>query len=460
MVDINKLVDTKASTQSKEVFWDQEVYDREIKNIFGRSWLFLTHECMLEKKGDFITTKMAEDSVIVTRHTDGSLKAFVNSCTHRGNSICSADSGNTKSFVCNYHGWVFSTDGKLVDVPLREKCYHDELDRDSLSLKTIRVESYRGFVFGCFDETAPSLEDFLGDWGWYLDTWMVGAGEGAELVGPPMKSILKCNWKVPTENFVGDGYHVGWTHASALHVLGGELGGLAGNQAEMPFDELGIQVTTRHGHGFGVIDNAAIAIHAKRDEYAKYMEETIPKVAENLGEPRAKLFNGHWNCSTFPNCSFLYGTNIFKVWHPRGPHEIEVWSWVIVHKDMSDEGKREVVKQAARSFGTAGTLESDDGDNMVQSTHVNRGSYTREGAMNSTMGQGYEGEHPDYPGIVGSSFIGETSYRGFYRFYQEMMSADSWDDIRANDEHWADCFPNKNYWKDRIAAKAAEAEGE
>ena len=78
--------------------------------------------------------------------------------------------------------------------------------------------------------------------------------------------------------------------------------------------------------------------------------------------------------------------------------------------------------------------------------------------MDSRMGVGHEGPHPDYPGIIGSSFIGETSYRGFYRFYQEIMSADSWDAIRAKDEQWADCFPNKDYWKDRLAAKAKGGE--
>ncbi|MFD2429454.1 hypothetical protein ACFSUK_17715 [Sphingobium scionense] len=59
------------------------------------------------------------------------------------------------------------------------------------------------------------------------------------------------------ENFIGDGYHVGWTHAAALSQIGGELAGLAGNRADIPFDDLGLQFTTRHGHGFGVIDNAA-----------------------------------------------------------------------------------------------------------------------------------------------------------------------------------------------------------
>jgi phenylpropionate dioxygenase-like ring-hydroxylating dioxygenase large terminal subunit len=458
MIDMDKLVDIEKSTQSKQVFWDQGVYDRELERIFGRCWLFLAHESQLQKAGDFFTTKMGEDSVIVVRHTDGSLKAFINSCTHRGNSVCTADSGNTRSFVCNYHGWVYGTDGSLVDVPLKERCYHDDIDMSAMSLPSIRVESYRGFVFGCFDEAAPSLVDFLGDWGWYLDTWMVGAGEGAELIGPPSKSILKCNWKVPAENFVGDGYHVGWTHASALEMLGGELGGLAGNRANMPFDELGIQVTTRHGHGFGVIDHAGIGIHDKREGYAKFLQETQPGVAEKLGQPRAELYDGHWNCTTFPNCSFLYGTNIFKVWHPRGPHEIEVWSWVIVHKDMDEDTKKEVVKQAVRSFGTAGTLESDDGDNMVNSTRNNRGPHTRKNTMDSRMGVGYEGPHPEYPGIVGSSFIGETSYRGFYRFYQEIMSAESWDEIRAKDAQWDDCFSNKDYWKDRLAARAQGGE--
>ncbi|MEO1889063.1 MAG: aromatic ring-hydroxylating dioxygenase subunit alpha, partial [Cycloclasticus sp.] len=351
MIDAKELVDTKNSTQAKKIFGDQEVYEQELERIFGRCWLFLAHECMLERTGDFITTTMAEDPVIVTRHKDGSLQAFINSCTHRGNRVCTVDSGNSKSFVCNYHGWVYGGDGSLVDVPLEDTCYHGDIDKSKLGLPKIRVESYRGFVFGCFDDDAPSLEEYLGDWGWYLDTFMVGAGEGMELVGPPMKSTLKCNWKVPAENFVGDAYHVGWTHAAALEVLGGELGMLAGNSAEIPYDQLGIQITTRHGHGCGIIRQAAASIHVKREAFDKFNQETIPKVAEKLGEARAGLFDGHWNCTTFPNCSFLYGTNIFKIWHPRGPNEIEVWSYVLVHKDMDDATKKEVVKQAVRSFG-------------------------------------------------------------------------------------------------------------
>ncbi|WP_372723964.1 aromatic ring-hydroxylating dioxygenase subunit alpha [Immundisolibacter sp.] len=434
MVKVNELVDVANGIQSKRVFWDQEVYEQELERVFGRCWLFLTHESQIPDFGDFVTAYMGEDKVIVVRQKDGSIKALLNSCTHRGNQVCHADSGNAKAFTCNYHGWSFGADGALAALPMEQSAYYGQLDRSKVGLREVaKVASYRGFVFGCFDPAAPSLEDYLGDMAWYLDTWMDGTG-GAELVGPPMKSILRCNWKVPAENFIGDGYHVGWTHAAAIKILGGPLAGLAGN-AEFPLDDAGLQVTTRHGHGFGVILDGVGLIHDD-PAYREYAYANVPAVTEKLGEWRAKLYTGHWNAGIFPNCSYLYGTNTFKVWNPRGPNEIEVWTWTLVEKAMSPELKAEVVKQAIHTFGTAGTLESDDGENMETCTWSNRGPQTRKGVMNSQMGQINDGEHPELPGVIGKNFIGETSYRGFYRFWAELMQAQDWDAVRANDTAW------------------------
>ena len=449
MVDIDKLVKDDGSEQSREIFWNQDLYNLEIERIFGRCWLFLTHESLIPKHGDFVSARMAEEEIIVCRQKDDSVRAFVNSCTHRGNQVCHAESGNTRAFVCNYHGWAYGTDGALVDIPLEQRC-HAQVDKKECGLPQVRVESYRGFLYGCFDADAPSLEEYLDEFGWFLDTWMIGAGNGAELLGPPSKSILDCNWKVPAENFVGDAYHVGWTHAAALEVMGGELAELAGNRADMPFDDLGKQFTTRHGHGFGVIHNAATSIHTDRAAYDQFMADQLPKVTKNLGQERANLFNGHWNCTLFPNNSFLYGTNTFKVWHPRGPHQIEVWTWTLVHKDMDPELRKKIQKGAAFSFGTAGTLEADDGENMMTCTYSNRGALTRRGTLQSTMGMNHEGPHPDYPGIVGASFIGETSYRGFYRFYKEILKAEKWDAVRAKDDSWDSTFENRDFWVNNL----------
>lgn len=451
MVNIDELISPDCSSQAKRIFWDEELYQLELERVFGRCWLFLTHESLIPKEGDFVAARMAEDKLIVCRQKDGSIRAFINSCTHRGNQVCHADSGNARAFVCNYHGWVFGADGSLAQVPLEERC-HVGVDKANSGLPQVRVESYRGFVYGCFDQEAPSLKDYLGEFAWYLDTWMVGSGNGVELLGPPSKSILECNWKVTAENFVGDAYHVGWTHAAALQVLGGELAGLAGNRADMPYDDLGLQFTTRHGHGFGYIDHAGSSVHIKREGFDQFLAEHKPRVADNLGAARARLFDGHWNSTLFPNNSFLYGTNTFKVWHPLGPHQIEVWTWTIVHKDMDPAVKKQVQIGATFSFGTAGLLEADDGENMMTCTHSNRGRFTRQGSMRSSMGLNNEGPHPDYPGIVGSSFIGETSYRGFYRFYRELLLASDWQAVHANDGDWDAMWTNREFWTKRQPA--------
>ncbi len=257
------LVDNVKANQSRQVFWDNDVYQLEVERIFSRCWLMLGHDSLLPKPGDFITTYMAEDRVILSRQSDGSLKAFINACTHRGNQVCHADSGSAKAFVCNYHGWVFGQDGALVDVPMEERCYHNDLDKSKLGLSQIRVETYKGFIFGCHDADAPPLQEYLGEYCWYLDTIWDGPEGGMELLGPPLKSYLSCNWKVPTENFIGDGYHVGWTHAAALQMIGGELAGLSGNRADMPFDDLGLQFTMRHGHGgraFGKSSGLSVSV--------------------------------------------------------------------------------------------------------------------------------------------------------------------------------------------------------
>ncbi len=454
MVNIDKLVDLDNAVQSKKVFWDQEVYEMEMERIFGRAWLFLTHESQIPNPGDFFTTFMGEDPIIVARQMDGSIKAFINSCTHRGNQVCHADSGNSRSFTCSYHGWSFGLDGALVGVPLEEQVYYNKLDKEAHGLPQVaKVESYRGFVFGCFDVEAPPLIDYLGEMAWYMDSW-ADTGGGAELIGTPMKTILRCNWKVPSENFIGDGYHVGWTHGAALQMIGGPLAGLGGN-ADIPLDDIGAQVTTRHGHGFGAIWELGHAIHTGADNYVQYQQQTLPEVKETKGDWRARFYTAHWNSGIFPNTSFLYGTNTFKIWHPKGPHEIEVWTWTIVQKNMPEELKREIQKQAIMTFGTAGTLESDDGENMETCTRTNRGFQTRQGAMNAAMGLGTEGRHPELPGVVGRSFIGETSYRGFYRFWKEIMQAESWDDIRKHDDDWVEQWLGEGAVSGMVANKVA-----
>ncbi|MEC9340976.1 MAG: Rieske 2Fe-2S domain-containing protein, partial [Pseudomonadota bacterium] len=187
MVDVSGLIDFETGAQSKRIFWDQDIYEQELERVFGRAWLFLTHESAVPQSGDFFSTYMGEDAVIVVRQDDGGIGAFLNYCQHRGNQLCYADSGNVSAFSCNYHGWAYGRNGDLVGVPLEQEVYFNELNKQEFGLRRVaRVESYKGLVFGCFDADAPSLADYLGDMGWYMDSFLEGSG-GATIVGPPMK---------------------------------------------------------------------------------------------------------------------------------------------------------------------------------------------------------------------------------------------------------------------------------
>ncbi len=428
-MNIDELVDAEAGTQNRRIFWDRDVYELELERVFGRCWLFLAHESQLPNQGDYVVTKMAEDEVIVWRQEDGSIKAFLNQCRHRGMRLCLAEAGNAKALPCMYHGWQFATDGELKTVPLEKSVYGPRFDKSEWGLREVpRVESYKGFVFGCMDPDVLSLPDYLGDEKWYIDIWTDIPG-GIELLGPPARSIVHTNWKLPPEGFVGDVYHLGMTHGSILKVLGAPVVDFKSG--------MGMQATSRYGSGHA----AQFSHHASlRDQVSPELADMIPmRRAEDIppekGEAYANLYTSMWDGTIFPNCSYLIGLNVFKVWHPIGPDKIEVVSWVIAEKRMSDEAKRRMKISVNRTFGMAGILEGDDMDNFEYSTQPNQGYFTRQGKLNAQLGLGLAREDPQYPGVV-AEMVSELSIRGFYRFYADCLKSGDWNELQQKSANW------------------------
>src|SRR6059036_4194512 len=111
------LVDLGKGLISREIFVNEQIYAEELERVFARCWLFVGHESQIPGPGDFVVSRMGEESVILCRDRAGAVHVFLNSCRHRGMKVCRYNEGNTAVFTCPYHGWSYGTDGRLVGVP-------------------------------------------------------------------------------------------------------------------------------------------------------------------------------------------------------------------------------------------------------------------------------------------------------------------------------------------------------
>src|SRR5712691_9520414 len=173
------------------VFNDPEIPHLEQERIFGRSCVYLGHDSEIAKPGDYAGRYIADNPFILVRDEDGEIRALFNSCRHRGMQVCRAEKGNASHFRCPYHGWTYRNTGQLVGVPAGGEAYGDALDKSKWGLRPLpRLEVFQGMIFGCLDESAPSLDDYLGDMKWYLELMTSRTDGGLEVIGAPQRWIV------------------------------------------------------------------------------------------------------------------------------------------------------------------------------------------------------------------------------------------------------------------------------
>ena len=417
-----KLFDEASGLIDPKIYTNPDIYERELKYVFGRSWLFVAHESQFKKPGDFITTYMAEDPVIVNRQKDGTFAVLLNQCRHRGMRICRVDGGNAKSFTCPYHGWAYDMTGKLRSVPFESLAY-GEIDKDKWSARRVpRVESYKGLIFATWSTDLPSLEEYLGPMAFYLDAAIDRSAAGMEVYGGVYKWVVPANWKLAAEQSCSDMYHGPTTHASVIMAaMGANTGATA-----PPLDAAGSQFRSEssgHGSGFysdDVIGRGNFYVAMAGERVAGFDgSEGLPQATERLGAARAGLVLQH--SVVFPNFAFFDGGSTLRVWHPRGPGEFEFWSMAVVPCDASPELKEQLRLGHIRGLGPAGTLEQDDGENWVEIQRVLRGYEARQTLFNAQMGLGKSStDHETFPGRI-SYVYSEEAARGFYARWRELV---------------------------------------
>jgi 3-phenylpropionate/trans-cinnamate dioxygenase alpha subunit len=412
--DIDGLVDSERGLISRRIFIEPAIYERELQQIFARCWLYLCHDSQIARPGDFLTTTMGEDPVLVVRDGAGRVHAFLNVCRHRGNRLCRADDGNAASFTCAYHGWTYGNDGRLTGVPYLKEAYHGELDRGRWGLVPVaQLADYKGLWFATFDPAAPPLRDYLGEMAWYLDNFVDRCDGGVEIVATH-KWVMPCNWKFPAENFGGDAYHVPWSHLSAVTTA-------FSTGVQTKPNTTGSMVSPGNGHMLICVGPDDFG-EPPMPELLAYERQLRPQVEARLG-PRARRINPIVG-TVFPNFSLLRSTShTMRVWHPRGPERTEVWSWVFADKAAPPQVKEAVRLAGIRGFSPSGTFEQDDMDNWQECTRTCRGAVARQMPLNTQMGMGHDRFDPELGAWASEFRMSENNHRHFYRRWAELMEA-------------------------------------
>jgi 3-phenylpropionate/trans-cinnamate dioxygenase alpha subunit len=425
----HSMVDFENGMVERQIFADEEIYKLELERIFARAWNFMCHENQIAKPGDFFLSYIGSESVIATRDKTGKLQVFLNSCRHRGNAVCRADQGNTRSFLCTYHGWTYSLEGDLVGVPGYKHLYNSELDKSQWGLvKAGKVASYKGFVFATMDPDAPELEEYLGPAGRMGMDMLAERSDDLVIVNGVQKNLMGCNWKFAVDNLF-DFYHGDMSHASVV-ALGTRPPGVSHNASHRT-------VMGEYGHAIGgprVTDEQWDKLKAGRADKQFFFAHQNddwrlrPEAHEAFGDMMDT--GGHANI--FPNLWVTSTQLSLRI--PRGPTQTEIWWFAFTPKGMDEETRRKWVFGNNHVFGPAGLWEQDDGENWDQSTRAMVGPIAARHPLNFQMGAGKSQVQTNNRGtsFANTPAPTENAQRWTWKSWAEWMDADSWDDLRKN----------------------------
>lgn len=195
---------------ASDVYLSPALHRQEVERVWQRCWQVACREEQLAAPGASIVYEIAELAAIVLRDRDGRLRAFANSCPHRGTRLCDGD-GNRQQLRCPFHGLTWALDGTPAQLP----CAWDFADAGAMRLRALPIDTWGGFVFIHFDVDAAPLADYLELLPEHFRRWPLERRFTAAHVG----KHLDCNWKIAIEAFI-ETFHVIGIHPQSLAFFG------------------------------------------------------------------------------------------------------------------------------------------------------------------------------------------------------------------------------------------------
>ena len=399
----------------RSVYTDTLTFERELRQVYYRNWVYVAHGSEIPRPGDYRTTTIGRQPVIVSRDDDGGVHVLLNRCSHRGAVVCREDRGHSNFFRCFYHNWIYDKAGKLVGTAQRSG-YPDDFDHEEMSLvSAAHVVDYRGLIFAALTDDVPPFEERFDPIRPYVDDWIDRSPEGSVHVSPIAESYsYPANWKFQAENGV-DGYHGNYVHESYAKIL------------ERAGERTLRDITAARGR-IGAVNRAKGLATGdgllERDSamLGSFDTEKVPEFRQELvdayGEERAKSILMMRNLYIFPNL-YLFESHL-RVLRPLGVAETVADNYFAYLDGVSDEINTARLREHERFFGSAGFGASDDVEVFV----YNQTGMKAEAVEWVDLSRGLHREERNEAGEWVGHTTDEQPQRALYRRWSALMGRD------------------------------------
>jgi glycine betaine catabolism A len=194
----------------REFYCSREDFQVDLDMIWYRDWLFVGHDCEVLNAGNYLTVQIGEYPIVVLRDRDGGLRAFHNTCRHRGSRICSAEHGTAPRLVCPYHQWTYALDGRLIAA----RDMGSDFDKSLHGLKPVHCAGVGGYIWVCLGAVAPDFEPIRK----HIEPYFLPHKLHQTKIAFQSTIIEQANWKLVWENN-RECYHCAANHPELIRTF-------------------------------------------------------------------------------------------------------------------------------------------------------------------------------------------------------------------------------------------------
>ncbi len=346
-------------------YTDQAVFEAEMSRIFKKTWVYVGHESEIPQAGDYKTSYIGLQPVIVSRAKDAGIHVLVNRCVHRGAAIVREVRGNLPEFRCPYHGWVYGGDGSLVSIADRRDSggYAENFNAPAGLYRVPRIANYRGLIFASFNLEVEDIESYLGEMKTLIDNKFDLSPTGRiKISSLPYIVRFPANWKFQAENIV-DAYHFMHTHGAFVKLQAkfgdstGDFGVHKGGGGRAMRQERfrGSTWNCAGGHGLASYPSSDVEATLSGDFSAFYQD-----LLRLRGEEQFAWITGKATGTVFPSMGLIHQQ--IRIWRPIAANMTEVTIYPYELEGAPAAFNEGMLRSQERFYGPAGHGMADDID--------------------------------------------------------------------------------------------------